>query len=93
MVESAIESKMCTAFRKRGAMAIKQQNSMAGLPDRLILLPGGRVLWVELKTKDGKLRPVQESVIRRLRALGQDVRVVYGLREAMDLVEETCRDL
>jgi hypothetical protein len=49
-----------------------------GLPDRLIVFPGGAVVWAELKTDDGALTKLQESRIRDLERHGQTVAVVRG---------------
>lgn len=88
MLESKIEAKMVAALTRRGAMAIKQEGTLAGLPDRLVVLPCGRYIWVELKQDKGRTRPVQDAMHARLRALGCDVRVIHGMQEAMDFVEE-----
>ena len=48
-----------------------------GVPDRLVLLPGGRCVFVELKRpKYGKLSPVQVAQQNSLTSLGFDVRVI-----------------
>lgn len=49
---------------------------MIGLPDRLCLLPGGRVFFVEVKTTGKKPRKIQEFVHRKLEALGFKVYVL-----------------
>ena len=41
-----------------------------GAPDILGVLPGGRMVAVECKASDGKLRPEQELFLERLRAAG-----------------------
>ena len=88
MLESSIERGMCAAIKARGAMSVKLDCSTHGLPDRLIVLPGGRVVWCELKQDTGRLRPIQKAMIKKLKALGHDVRVVYGREEARALVDE-----
>lgn len=47
-----------------------------GAPDRLVMYPDGELVWVELKTTTGKLRPAQEREHERLRAMGQTVHVI-----------------
>ena len=93
MLEKDIERKMAAAFQRRGAMVWKFVSpGRQGVPDRIVLMPGGRVAFVELKTETGKLSPVQQVTIDRMRALGQDVRVVYGAQQAMEVVEELMSD-
>ena len=54
------------------------------MPDRLVVLPGGRVVFVELKRDDGKgrLSARQRKESERLSALGCDVQVVQSAEEA-----------
>ena len=52
------------------------------MPDRLVLLPGGRVVWVELKRgKLGRLSPMQAYRHGQLRRLGQEVVVVRSAED------------
>ena len=50
-----------------------------GVPDRIVMLPGGRLIFVELKADRGRLEPIQKVQIRRIEKLGQEVRVVRGM--------------
>ena len=89
MLEKDIERRFVRAFERRGAMAWKFTSpGRQGVPDRVVILPGGRIIFVELKTETGKLSPIQKTTIARLRAQGCEVRVVYGMEQAMALVEE-----
>lgn len=54
-----------------------------GCPDRLVLLPGGRVYLVELKADTGSVEPLQKVWHARASALGTKVFVVYG-RDGVD---------
>ena len=53
-----------------------------GVPDRIVILPEGRIYFVELKTKNGRLSPIQEYQIRCLKMRGIDVVVIKGIDEA-----------
>ena len=93
MLEKAIERKMVAEFERRGAMAWKFTSpGRQGVPDRIVLLPGGRVVFVETKTQIGRLSAAQRITIKRMRDLGHDVRVVYGADQAAKLVEELMPD-
>ena len=51
---------------------------LRGIPDRLVLMPGGRVIFVELKTDRGRLSKIQQAVHRKLLALGMTVETLKG---------------
>lgn len=67
--EAALERRFCRMAKERGAWAVKLQ-SVTGIPDRILLLPGGEVAFVELKTPTGELSAAQKRTIRRLRKMG-----------------------
>ena len=52
---------------------------MPGAPDLVICLPGGRVLWVEVKASRGRLSDAQFMFCGKLHALGHDYAVVRSL--------------
>jgi len=56
-----------------------------GVPDRIVIYKG-RVVFVEVKTTDGKLSPCQVREHKRLRFAGADVVTVYGEEEVNDLI-------
>lgn len=51
------------------------RRNIAGLPDLILIRE--RVVWMELKSSRGKLRPEQEAFIAALRAAGQEVYVMF----------------
>lgn len=42
----------------------------------MVMLPYGRIVFVELKTNTGRIRPVQTAIHNKMRTLGFDVRVI-----------------
>lgn len=87
--EKAVERKLVEGVRELGGMAIKMlTDQFSGLPDRLVLLPGGRVLFVELKTTGKKPRKLQVSVHNALRAIGFRVEVVDTIEGVKKLLKE-----
>lgn len=70
MRETRVEAKLTQVTKELKGWAIKLLPSVSGLPDRLVLLPGGRVIFVELKSPTGTVAPHQTVVHNRLRALG-----------------------
>lgn len=60
-----------------------------GYPDRIVMLPGGVLVWVETKKpKGGRVEPLQKLRHKELRALGQRVEVVWTKEQADALVAE-----
>lgn len=77
MNEKLIERKFREGVKKRGGLALKFMCPFfTGLPDRIVLLPGGVVRFAELKTTGEKLRGRQKIVKRMLEKLGFTVDVI-----------------
>lgn len=64
--------------------------NMVGVPDRIVIMPGGKVYFVEVKALDGRLSPVQERRLLELSNLGANVYVLYGTEEVDKFVENIC---
>ena len=58
-----------------------------GCPDFIIALPHGKVLWIECKTKTGKLSEQQAGAIYALNALDHDVYVIRSMTEFLAVLE------
>lgn len=87
--EKDIEKILRDRVRELGGRAYKWTSpGNDGVPDRIVILPGGRPVFVELKTERGELSPLQKVQISRLRKLGQDVRVLKGVGEVEGFLEE-----
>jgi hypothetical protein len=57
-----------------------------GLPDRMLLLPGGKLLFVELKSTGKHQTERQKYVKRQLEKLGFRVLVIDTLQAVKDLI-------
>jgi Holliday junction resolvase len=80
MLEKSIENRLVAKIKVMGGAAVKFTSpSSKGWPDRLVILPGNRIVFVELKTTKGKLSALQKLRIEFLTAMGCDVRVMYGI--------------
>lgn len=89
MMESAIERHLVLSVKKMGGMAVKFVSpSLAGVPDRIILLPERKIAFVELKAKGKKLRPLQEKRKQQLMALGFPVYVIDDVKQIGDVLDE-----
>ena len=77
MREKLIEQNLVLAVRRMGGIAPKFVSpGWAGAPDRLVLLAGGRLAFVEVKAPGKTLRPLQVKRKGQLEALGFRVYVI-----------------
>ena len=89
MLESVIESRLRQEAKKRGGMALKFVSpGMNGVPDRIVLMPGGKLAFVELKAPGKAPRALQEKRIRQLRRLGFSVYVLDGTERIGGILDE-----
>lgn len=77
MRETAVEKRLMLKVRKAGGICMKVMPVVAGYPDRLVLLPGGRLFLIETKAPRGRLEPIQRVFIQRAKAIGVEVAVLY----------------
>lgn len=75
---------------KRGLCLKMNSITMNGLPDRLVLLPEGKMFFAELKAPGKKPRPEQVRVHESLRKLGFDVRVIDSTAKVKEILNEVC---
>lgn len=79
-LESHLERKFVEYIRNNGGMALKiDATSCAGIPDRLVVLPNGKMFFVELKQLGKKPRPLQMKRHADLRKLGFEVYVIDSM--------------
>lgn len=89
MRESSIESKLVRMVRERGGLCFKFVSpGNPGVPDRIVITPAGRTVYVELKTEVGRLAAIQKWQHEELLKRGADVRTLKGLEQVKAFVEE-----
>lgn len=77
MNEKQIEQTLVRAVKRRGGVCPKWVSpGLDGVPDRIILLPDGKLGFAELKAPGEKPRPLQSVRLRQLNALGYKVYVI-----------------
>ena len=87
--EKHIEKKLVEAVRKSGGIAPKFVSpGWNGVPDRIVLLPGGRIAFVELKAPRKKPRPLQVRRKMQLEGLGFKVFVIDGVEQIGGVIGE-----
>lgn len=81
--ERDIEKWLRQKIEQMGGIAMKFTSpGNDGVPDRIAILPGGQVWFIELKASGEEPRKIQEWQIKRLRNLGCNVAVITGMNEA-----------
>lgn len=94
MLEKEIERKLVEGIRRMNGRAYKWTSpGNVGVPDRIVMLPGGRIYFIELKTETGRTSPMQNVQIKRIQDLKFDVRVLHGLAEVDEFLEEVRKEV
>lgn len=89
MSEKEIENYLVRKIKNKKGIAYKFTSpGNSGVPDRLCLLPNGKIFFVELKSPGKKPRALQVNQITKIMSLGQRVYVVDS-KEKVDEVLET----
>lgn len=89
MREKTIEQKLVTAVKKQGGICPKFVSpGFDGMPDRIVLLPYGRFVFVEVKAPGEKPRPLQQARHEMLRRLGFRVYVLDGAEQIGGILDE-----
>ena len=84
MNEKLIEKKLREEVKKLGGVALKFESSYhTGMPDRIVLMPGGKTSFAEIKTTGKKPTLLQAIQISRLKGLGFKADVIDS-QETLD---------
>lgn len=88
MLEKDIEKLFVDAIKDAGGIAYKFNSpGNSGVPDRVVCLPDGTTIFVELKAEHGRLTQLQQRQLDKLRQRHQKTAVLYGLRDVIDFLE------
>ena len=89
MREKQIEQKLGQAVKKKGGLCLKFVSpNFDGMPDRLILLPGGKIAFAELKAPGKKPRPLQLARHKALMKLGFRVYIIDRMEQIGAILDE-----
>lgn len=87
MREKVIEQQLVKAVRAAGGLCPKLVcPGMDGMPDRMLLFPGGRLAFVEVKAPGKKPRPLQLLRHEQLRTLGFQVFTLDALSQISEII-------
>ena len=83
MLESVIEAALVKRIKALGGKCEKFTSpGRRSVPDRIVTLPGGRIVFVEIKAPGKKSTPKQAADHESRRNFGCDVRVIDNVEEA-----------
>ena len=89
MREKEIEQKLTSAVRQNGGICPKFVSpGFDGMPDRIVLLPEGKIGFVEVKAPGKKPRPLQAVRHGLLRRLGFKVYVLDDPKQIGGILDE-----
>lgn len=89
MRESIIEVYLRDRVKAMGGKAYKFVSpGNSGVPDRLVLLPGGRSIFIELKAPGKVPTPIQILQHRKIRALGFTVLIIDSIEKVDEFIRE-----
>lgn len=83
MLEAKVEDHLAEGVLALGGLAFKfKPFGIIGVPDRIVLLPGGRLIFVELKRSvGGVVKPWQGRMHQTLRDLGFRIEVLWTIQQ------------
>ncbi|MFM1524469.1 MULTISPECIES: VRR-NUC domain-containing protein [Helcococcus] len=89
MLEKNIEKRLIDEVKKKKGLCLKFISpSMTGIPDRIVLLPNGRIGFVEVKGPGEKPRPIQLKRIKELKSLGCKVFVLDEIDQIDEVIKK-----
>lgn len=92
MLERNIERFFAKQIKASGGIALKLISpGFSGLPDRLVLLPKGRIYFVELKAPGKSPRPLQRAAHRILLNLGFNVLTIDSQEQVKEFIKEVVK--
>jgi hypothetical protein len=91
MLEKEIELQLVSSVKKKGGRAVKFTSpGFDGMPDRLVLLPGGKCGFVEVKAPGKKPRALQRVRHEMLKGLGFKVYVLDTKEQIEEIIDDIC---
>lgn len=89
MQEANVEKYLIRYVKDKGGLCLKFISaSMRGLPDRMVILPQGKIFFVELKAKGKKPSPEQTRVHKLFSSLGVKVYTADSKEKVRSVVDE-----
>ena len=92
--EKAIERYLVEAIKSLGGICLKYSNpGMVGYPDRVALLPGGKTVWIELKSKGRHPSRIQRTRFAQMASKGHPVHIADSKESINEILKPFHHDL
>ena len=93
MSEKAIEGYLVKKVMEIGGLSWKfSSTSQNGVPDRIVIMPNGRIAFVELKSSQGRLSVIQEHVLVKLKKMNCEVHIIKSRTGVSKLISSLTID-
>lgn len=87
--EAKVENALAKMIHDRGGLCYKFISpDNPGVPDRLRILPDGKIIFIELKAEFGRMQNIQKWQHDRMLKCRADVRTIRGMEQAKALIKE-----
>lgn len=94
MSEKTIERACKAIAAERDCLLLKMfPGSATGIPDRLLLMPGGDCCFIEMKAENGRMSPIQRHWQERLQRKGFKAHTVYSVDQFRNLLDNLLGDV
>ena len=93
LTEKQIEKKFCNAVKLAGGMALKfSAQFKAGVPDRIVLMPEGKIYFVEMKRENGVVSEIQKHTFEEFAKFGFPVHIINSVEMIENFISEVTAD-
>lgn len=93
MLERKIEERLVRYCKKKGVLCYKFNSpSRAGVPDRILIFPGGKVIFLELKATGAKPTPLQSRELKVIAHQGADAYWADSVEKWKAIVDNLLKD-
>ena len=85
-LERDVERRLVRLVEQAGGICLK--HGQDGWPDRIVILPGGKLIWVELKRRIGVQADLQKYRASQLAKVGQRVVTLWSVSDVNEFIIE-----
>lgn len=86
-LEKDVEQYLKKQIKKAGGKSLKFTSTEKGVPDQIVLLPSGKIIFIELKKRNGKLSPSQIKMHKTFQGFGQKVYTAFNKAEVDGIIQ------